>query len=199
VSAPTVVLVPGLRGHVEEHWQTHLAHRIPGAVTVDSYGREKLDLAGRAADLEQAVASAPGPVLLVAHSAGCLVTLHWARHGAPHGARRHSTAKVVGALLATPPDLGEELPDGYPTLMEMWEAGWLPLPTEPLPFPSLVAASSNDPLSDPDRIRALAVAWGSEHVDVGPVGHPNPASGYGDWPLADQLVDRLSTSLTLIS
>ncbi|MFE0175367.1 hypothetical protein ACFWZ2_23900 [Streptomyces sp. NPDC059002] len=31
---PTVVLVPGLRDHVPDHWQTVLATRIADAVTV---------------------------------------------------------------------------------------------------------------------------------------------------------------------
>lgn len=26
---PTVVIVPGLRDHVPDHWQTHLAHELP--------------------------------------------------------------------------------------------------------------------------------------------------------------------------
>ena len=31
MSAATVVLVPGLRGHVEDHWQTRLAAAMPEA------------------------------------------------------------------------------------------------------------------------------------------------------------------------
>jgi hypothetical protein len=183
----TVVLVPGLRGDVDDHWQTLLSRRLPGTVTVRSFDRDKLDLDGRVDDLQEAVAGATGPVLLAAHSAGCLVTVHWAR--------RYGGERVVGALLATPPDLGDPLPAPYPSLDELWEAGWLPLPTEPLPFPSILAASSNDPLSEPDRIRALAAAWGSQVVDVGAVGHLNPASGHGAWPGAVRLLDRLQTRL----
>ena len=75
----TIVIVPGLRGHVEEHWQTHLAHQHPDARIVCSFGRDKRDLDGRVEDLQEVVAAAGRPVTLVAHSAGCLVTLHWAR------------------------------------------------------------------------------------------------------------------------
>jgi predicted alpha/beta hydrolase family esterase len=60
-----------------------------------------------------------------------------------------------------------------------------------LPFPSIVVASSNDDLGDPHAVRRLAAAWGSRHLDLGPVGHLNPASGYGEWPGAEVLLDVL--------
>lgn len=176
-----IVIVPGLRGHVEQHWQTHLAAKLPN-VRVLPFGRGQRDLEGRVADLQQAIEEAGEPVLLVAHSAGCLTTLHWAaRHDLP----------VRGALLATPPDLARPLPTGHPSPDELREHGWLPIPETRLAFPSIVAASTNDPLSEPENIRALAETWGSRLVDVGPVGHLNPASGYGEWPRAEDLLDLL--------
>ena len=73
-------------------------------------------------------------------------------------------------------------------------SGWLPVPRTPLPFRSIVAASSNDPLGDHDRIAELAEAWGSERVDLGAVGHLNPASGYGEWPRAEAFIDELAAA-----
>jgi predicted alpha/beta hydrolase family esterase len=181
----TVVLVPGLRGHVEDHWQTLLAARLAHVRVVESYDRDKRDLAGRVADLHQVVQDAGTPVTLVAHSAGVLTTVHWARTHA-------HAAEVRGALLATPPALTEELPAAYPRLAELREAGWLPIPQAPLPFPSIVAASTDDELGPVDGVRALADAWGSRFVDVGPVGHLNPASGYGEWAGAEGLLDLLA-------
>ncbi len=69
--------------------------------------------------------------------------------------------------------------------------GWLPIPRRPLPFPSILAVSSNDPLGNPVRVRALANAWGSRIHSLGAVGHLNPASGYGDWPEATSLIAEL--------
>ncbi|MFD0592281.1 RBBP9/YdeN family alpha/beta hydrolase [Catellatospora coxensis] len=129
---------------------------------------------------------AGGPVVIVAHSAGVLTTVHWA-------ARSGSAHLIRAALLATPPDLGEPLPAEYPSLSELAEHGWLPIPRGPLLFPSIVAASSDDALGDPARVRALADAWGSRWHDLGPVGHLNPASGFGEWPEADSFLTRLST------
>lgn len=179
----TLVIVPGLRGHVEDHWQTRLAARRPDAVVVPSFGRDKRDLDGRVADLQSVVSQADGQVTIVAHSAGVLTTLHWAH--------RH-TGPIRGALLATPPDLAQPLPAEYPTLEQLEESGWLPIPRTRLPFPSIVAASSNDALGSVENVRALAAAWGSRFIDVGPVGHLNPASGHGEWPGAEALLHVLA-------
>ena len=178
-----VVTVPGLRGQVEDHWQTRLANARPDVVPVAPLGRDNPSLVERIAALQAVVEAAPGPVVIVAHSAGVLVTVHWAA--------RFDSGKVRGALLATPPDLAAPLPSEYPSLDVLKVHGWLPIPRRLLTFPSIVAASANDPLSDPVRVRGLAKAWGSRIHPVGPVGHLNPASGYGEWPLAHQLVDEL--------
>lgn len=177
-----IVIVPGLRGDVPEHWQSHLAAEFPGARTVDSTSRNARDLQGRIEDLQRVLDSLDQPATIVAHSAGVLVTVHWAM--------RHGTG-VDGALLATPPDLSRPLPSMYPTLAELEQAGWLPIPRASLPFPSIVATSTSDELGNPRRVRALAASWGSSVVDLGPVGHLNPASGYGPWPGAVDLLDRL--------
>ncbi|MET0763550.1 MAG: alpha/beta fold hydrolase [Blastococcus sp.] len=183
MSDATVVLVPGLRGHVEDHWQTRLAAALPGARMVAPLGRTYPGLQSRVTLLDHAVQDVAGPVILVAHSAGVLVTAHWAA--------QYSPTRVVGALLATPPALTGELPPEYPSIRELRAHGWLPIPRQPLPFPSIVAASSNDPLGNPVRLFSLAAAWGSRWHDLGAVGHLNGASGYGEWPEAVELIGAL--------
>jgi predicted alpha/beta hydrolase family esterase len=183
MSDATVVLVPGLRGHVEDHWQTRLAASLPGARMVTPLGRTNPALQARVTLLDHVVEQIAGPVILVAHSAGVLVTAHWAA--------QYSPTRVVGALLATPPALATELPAEYPSIDELRAHGWLPIPRRPLPFASIVATSDDDPLSNPVRVRALAKAWGSRLHPLGAVGHLNPASGYGDWPGALGLIDEL--------
>jgi predicted alpha/beta hydrolase family esterase len=98
---------------------------------------------------------------------------------------------LKGALLAAPPDFETPLPAGYPTLDVLQAHGWLPVPRTRLPFPSLVAASTNDPLARLERAETMARDWGSTLVNVGAVGHLNPASGYGAWPEAEKLIQRL--------
>jgi uncharacterized protein len=183
MTEPTVVLVPGLRGHVEDHWQTRLAATLPNARMLPPLGRTQPNLDARLAQLDRAVADVAGPVVVVAHSAGVLVTVHWAAW--------YRGSSVVGALLATPPTLATELPAGYPSVGDLRANGWLPIPRIPLPFPSIIAASDDDPLANPVRLQALARAWGSRLHPLGAVGHLNPASGFGDWPGALPLVDEL--------
>ena len=71
--------------------------------------------------------------------------------------------------------------------------GWLPVPRDALPFPSIVAASRNDPLASPSTgWWSWRAYWGSRLVDLGEVGHLNPASGYGEWPRAEELIRELA-------
>jgi predicted alpha/beta hydrolase family esterase len=181
-SPATVLLVPGLRDHVEDHWQTLLAARLPRAFMVPPMGRDDLDLEARMTVVEHAARSIEGPIVLVAHSAGVMVVVHWALR---------TLCAVQGALLVTPPDFEKPLPAGYPQATALREHGWLPVPRQPLPFPGIVAASRNDPLAAFSRVGELARDWGAALVDLGPVGHLNPASGFGPWHAADELLARL--------
>jgi uncharacterized protein len=182
-AAPTIVIVPGLRDHVEEHWQTILATQLPNSVTVPRMGVDKLSCPAWVAILDRTLQAIDGPVVLVAHSGGVMITVHWAQqHRRP----------IKGALLAAPPDFETPLPAGYPAMDVLQAHGWLPTPRTPLPFPSIVAASTNDPLGRYERVAELASAWGSRIVNVGAVGHLNPAAGYGAWPRAHEFIGELS-------
>ena len=99
----TIVFVPGLRDHVADHWQTHLAAEIPGSITVPPLAEDRLSRAARVAALDVALDAIDGDVVLAAHSAGALTVAHWAL--AP-------TRPVRGALLATPADVETPLPPG---------------------------------------------------------------------------------------
>jgi predicted alpha/beta hydrolase family esterase len=180
--APTILIVPGLRDHVAEHWQTLLEAKLPNAVSVPPLDRDKLSCAARVAALDAAIDRINGPIILVAHSAGVMTTVHWARHGA---------RQIHGALLATPPDLESPMPPGHTAREDLERNGWLPVPRGALPFPSIVAASRNDPLAQFDRVSEMAADWGGRLVDLGAVGHLNPAAGFGDWPQALELIREL--------
>ncbi|KUZ40881.1 RBBP9/YdeN family alpha/beta hydrolase [Burkholderia territorii] len=182
-TAPTILIVPGLRDHVEDHWQTHLQRRLPNARAVAPLEADKLSRAARVAALDAALAAIDGPVILVAHSAGVMITVHWAQQ---------TTRAIEGALLVTPADLETPMPAPYPSIDAIRANGWLPVPRERLPFPSIVAASRNDPLARFERAQALAAGWGSRLVDLGEVGHMNPASGYGEWRDAERLVAEVT-------
>jgi hypothetical protein len=63
-----------------------------------------------------------------------------------------------------------------------------------LPFPTILAASTNDPLARLDRAAELALGWGSRLIALGDVGHLNPASGFGPWPEARLHIDALDAA-----
>lgn len=179
----TVLFVPGLRDHVEDHWQTHAARAIPGSVTVEPLTTERLSRAARVAALDAALNSISGDVVIAAHSAGCLMVAHWAET---------PTRAIRGALLATPADVENPLPAGYPTLDELQANGWCPITRSTLPFPTIVVASHNDPLAQFERVEGLAKDWGATLHDGGNVGHLNPPAGFGPWPDGLGLIAKLA-------
>ncbi len=179
----TVLFVPGLRDHVDEHWQTHAARAIPGSVTVEPLTLDRLSRAARVAALDAALNSIEGDVVIAAHSAGCLMVAHWAEN---------PTRAIKAALLATPADVENPLPTGYPTPDALNEGGWVPMARSKMPFPTLVVASQNDPLARFDRVADLAKNWGATLHDGGEVGHLNPPAGFGPWPKGLELIAQLA-------
>jgi len=186
MNQPTILIVPGLRDAAPQHWQTFLEQRLRAAgrpvACVPPMGREDLDCAAKVAAIERTAQSVDGPIVVVAHSGGCVMLAHWAQQ---------TKRPVLGALLATPPDFEEQMPAGYPALDALRDGGWLPVPRARLPFPSIVAASRNDPLGEFERVAELARGWESAFVDLGEVGHLNPASGFGEWPQAEEFIALL--------
>lgn len=182
MSDTTILIVPGLRDHVPEHWQTLLQARLDKVRSVPPLEQNTLSLAARVEAIQRELEMISGPVILVAHSAGVLMVVHWAaKHDRP----------IKGALLAAPPDLQASWPANYPTPESLKTNGWDPLPSAPLPFPSIVAASTNDHLASLDAVTRMAGQWGSQLVNLGAVGHLNPAAGYGEWPQAQAFIDTL--------
>ncbi|MEW6695639.1 Serine hydrolase [Tepidimonas thermarum] len=167
--AVQVLTLPGWLSSGPDHWQSRW-ERLHGFVRVEQHDWLTPRRGDWMARLEDVVADAPGPLVLVAHSLGCILTAAWAAHS------RH-TGRVRGALLVAPgdveqPDLGARLP------------GWAPIERRALPFPSVLVASRDDPYCRFERAQALAQAWGSRFIDAGARGHLNAESGLGDWPQA---------------
>lgn len=168
-----VLIVPGLGGSSEQHWQTHLERSLSNAVRVHQSDWDRPDLTQWVERLTQAVETRPAAVL-VAHSLGCPLVAHLAA--------RRPDLPIAAALLVAPADVDS------PHHMPDHTRSFAPIPRRPLPFRSVVVASSNDPFVAQDRARDLARAWGAEFVDVGQCGHINVASGFGPWLAGERIV-----------
>lgn len=172
----TVLVLPGIGDSGAGHWQTLWEQRHDAFVRVRQRDWNRPVCAEWVETLEMAVSSVTGEVVLAAHSLGCLLVPHWA-------AQTELTLK--GALLVAPPD-----PDGPAYPKEI--AGFDHPPLDPLPFPSVVVASTDDPYGSVEFAQSCAQAWGSHFVDAGARGHINADSGLGDWPEGYVLLRQLT-------
>ena len=104
MTGAAVLIVPGLRDDAPDHWQTFLAQRLPHAISVAPMGRANVDLRSRVDAIETAAQTIDGDMIVVAHSAGCIMAAHWAMR---------TKRAVRGALFAAPPDIDSPMPAGY--------------------------------------------------------------------------------------
>jgi predicted alpha/beta hydrolase family esterase len=176
-SGRTVLIIPGLGDSGPQHWQTLWEASHPEYRRVQQNDWEHPRCRDWTQNIDAAISSAESPVVLVAHSMGCIATVHWALSSGPNG-------RVAAAFLVAPPDVeAETIPIG-PT-------GFAPCPLSRLPFKSLAIASTNDPFAALERAKLFAASWGSELVILESAGHINAASGYGPWPQGEKLLDQL--------
>lgn len=175
-----LLFVPGYRNSGPGHWQRLWQQRYRGSHWLDQQDWQQPRLTDWVAALEQTVAAIDGDIILVAHSLGCLTAAHWAASG--------NTENVRAALLVAPPDL-QAHDSIVPQLREFAQNN-----ADALPFPTLLAASSNDPYCRLDSAKDMAQAWDSEFVNVGSAGHINVASGHGSWLQGELLLRRLIES-----
>jgi predicted alpha/beta hydrolase family esterase len=176
---PTIVTVPGLGGSGASHWQSLWETARPDTVRAELGQWNAPNRDAWVTRLDEAIRRAEAPVILAAHSLGCLAVAWWAALSPqPFG------WPVAGALLVAPPDV-----DRADTQVAL--RSFAPSPKTPLPFPSIVVASSDDPWVTPERAHSMAADWGSHFVEAGALGHLNAASGIGAWREGQALLDRV--------
>ncbi|WP_066271829.1 RBBP9/YdeN family alpha/beta hydrolase [Hydrogenophaga palleronii] len=176
MSAPTVIIIPGWRNSGPGHWQTLWSDALPSVLRVEQDDWVAPLRKSWVARLSETIARAPGPVIVVAHSLGCIT----ATHLPPEVAQR-----IQGALLVAPAD-----PERRGVL-----ADFAPVPHQRLPYRSILVASGNDPYCPVRTAGAYARAWGSEFVRLNDAGHINVESGHGNWPLGLALLQSLGAEV----
>lgn len=170
---PTVIIVPGWRDSGPGHWQSLWAERLPGAIRVTQDDWISPTRQAWVGALARQIEQAPGPVVIAAHSLGCIATTHLPAE---------TVARIQGALLVAPAD-----PERRAILND-----FSPVPFARLPYRSIVVSSSNDPYCPVRLAGAYARAWGSEFVRLQNAGHINIESGHGEWPLGLALLQSLT-------
>lgn len=171
-----ILIVPGLGNSGPAHWQRRWAERFSTGRVVEQAEWDRPDFKDWLRTLQHEVMMATRPVVLIGHSLGVLAIAH--------AAQGFKDTKVRGALLVAVPD-----PEGENFPAEARD--FARVPTDPLPFPSLLVASSNDPLCTVTRAVDFATAWGSDFHVANDAGHINVASGHGPWPEGLMMFTRL--------
>jgi predicted alpha/beta hydrolase family esterase len=164
-----VLIVPGLHNSGADHWQSRWQQRNPDFERVEQAQWDRPELPRWSERLAQALRQSSRPTLIVAHSFGCLTTLHAAGLGA---------FNLAGALLVAPAD-----PEKFGVTQTLQNAR--------LTCPAIVIGSTNDPWMTHSRAADWAGIWGCEFVDAGALGHINAESGLGDWPFGLGQLERL--------
>ena len=172
----SVLTVPGWHNSGPAHWQSRWENLRPDIRRVEQDDWERPDPGSWILQLDKAINAARQPVILLAHSLGCITLAHWVKETGGRG--------VAAALLVAPPDVERE------DLRGMLPA-WSPVLLNPLPFKTLVLASSDDPYCSQARAQTFAIAWGADFIGTGKGGHLNAESGLGDWPAAFDQLQRL--------
>ena len=117
---PTILTVPGLGGSGPSHWQSLWESARPDTVRVELGMWNTPHRNAWVTKLDQAISAAQAPVILAAHSLGCLAVAWWAElTRQPYG------WPVAGALLVAPADV--DRPDAQDDLK-----AFRPSPTAPL-------------------------------------------------------------------
>ncbi|MBB3569293.1 alpha/beta hydrolase [Rhizobium sp. BK491] len=171
-----VLIVPGLFGSAEGHWQRYWLQDHSDVRLVEQDDWDFPNLGSWMEKLEAALEEA-GEAYVVAHSLGCVLTARLAG--------RQAARRVKGALLVAPCDI---------PVTETLHAGHLSfgtMPTDALPFPSMTIGSLNDIYMSLDRLGMFGRLWNSDVRNIGLAGHINIASGYGRWASGYRFLDML--------
>lgn len=176
---PLVLIVPGLNNSGPGHWQSVWENTRTDCQRVELGMWDQPHRNSWVNKLNLAIRQADRPVILAAHSLGCLAVAWWAQLEQPG-----PESPVRGALLVAPPEVDRQPRDERLSI-------FAPTPAVQLPFPAILVGSHDDHYMSYEAARQLARTWGARFADAGHVGHVNAASGLGDWQFGQFLLNRL--------
>jgi predicted alpha/beta hydrolase family esterase len=172
-----VLIVPGLHGSPEDHWQSWLTRQYRLCTRVEVSDWSTPDLLAWSTAIHHAIDQHPDTIwIAVAHSFGCLgLTHHLHNRQARH---RPGLNGIAAALMVAP---ASPLKFALESLVV----------DKALGIPCSLIASENDPWLSLQEARTLSKHWCCDLINKGKVGHINVASGFGPWPWIRQKTDTL--------
>ncbi|MBK8454158.1 MAG: alpha/beta hydrolase [Thiofilum sp.] len=183
-----ILIVPGLYGSELQHWQTWIERKLPNTIRVEQDNWDNPVLIEWSRRIVEYIDQHRGKIWLIAHSFGCLASVH---------AAFQRPERITGAMLVAPAEpnrfnvqgfvMGKPYINSAHTIASQ-------LPKQPLPFPSAIVASTNDPWMSVESAQAWADAWESLLINIGDAGHINVASGFGAWPKGLEIFNDLYQS-----
>lgn len=173
--ATQIFLLPGFHGSGSNHWQTRWEEENQNYLRIVQDDWENPVVRVWAQRVEDYLAQTNDEIVVVAHSLGCLTLAYWAQH---------TNLKINAALLVAPPDINSPI-------LKQRVKGFDVLNPQPLPFKSILLASSSDPYCSSSYSEQLAKSWGSHYVNLGDKGHLNAESMLGSWEEGKAHLDSL--------
>jgi predicted alpha/beta hydrolase family esterase len=168
------IIVPGVGGSDQHHWQTWLQGQLPNASRVEQAAWHHPVLSHWVEHFVSHLQTLTAPAQVIAHSFGCLTAV------AALDQYPALNSKIESVLLVAPANPRRFAPLGFAQDTGQDFAAYFA--TIRLAPKSLIVYSENDPWHDTASTLRYAQAWGSQLINQGAAGHINVASGFGAWP-----------------
>lgn len=171
-----ILNIPGWKNSGEGHWQTIWEAKDPHVFKrIEQRNWIFPERNAWIIEIKKAIENYPNKeIFITAHSIGCVAFVH---------AVKAFQLNVKGAMLVAPSDPEKE---GYPVEI----SGFNPVPLIPLPFPSVVIASTDDQAVSFLRAESFAKHWGSAFVLLENAGHIDQKSGFGEWKEGQEMLTQ---------
>jgi predicted alpha/beta hydrolase family esterase len=178
---PHLLIIPGLGDSGEKHWQSFWLKKFPNSTKVIQDNWDEPQLNEWLARLDSTIQQINEPTILVAHSLAVSLVMHWVS--------QNNNPNIIGALLVAPADVNS--PEHTPDFLRHFS----PIPTQVLPFPSIVIGTENDTYISLKRTKELASHWESDFINIGLKGHINSDSDLGYWEEGQEFLQQLITKI----
>jgi predicted alpha/beta hydrolase family esterase len=162
-----VLILPGLFDSGETHWQSHWERQFPDLHRVKQQDWETPTAEDWILRLNQEIAAADTPVVLVAHSLACTLITHWAQ-------QNPAATRVRGALLVAPSDTEADSYPSAPLALRPCRRNPCRSPASSSPAPTTRTSPQTEPKPSP---RPGAATWSGSKTPATSTARADTAPG----------------------